>query len=257
MQKYLLEVNNLSKNFGGLKAVDGVSFKVRENKIKAIIGPNGAGKSTLFKLISGFYVPDEGEKKFKGRNFCEFRPHQIVDLGITMTFQELSNFGDLTILQNVMIGRHTKSKGEFLSSGLGLGLKEQEEKIKESALKYLNLVGFSFDRVNELAGNLSYGEQKLLEIVRAMATEPELIMLDEPVSGLNEKEIKDMFDMIKNIQNMGVTILLVEHDMNFVMEISDSILVLNYGVKIKDGTPKEVKRDPLVIKAYLGEEINV
>ena len=252
----ILQIETLSKSFGGIQAVDNVSFNVETNRIMAIIGPNGAGKTTLFDLITGFERPDGGQKKFKGKPLDNAKPHEITTIGISRTFQNLSIFDNLTVCQNIMVGRHTRSKGEFLRSGLDLfGNKKQEKAIRTDAMRYLELVGL-VDKAEEMAGNLPYGRQKLLETARALATEPELLLLDEPDAGLNEKETEDMADIIKRIQKMGVTILLVEHDMELVMNISDWILVLNYGVNIADGTPENIQENPLVIEAYLGEELD-
>jgi branched-chain amino acid transport system ATP-binding protein len=256
LEELILQIETLSKSFGGIQAVDNVSFNVETNRIMAIIGPNGAGKTTLFNLITGFERPDAGQKKFKGKPFDNAKPHEITAIGISRTFQNLSIFDNLTVCQNIMVGRHTRSKGEFLRSGFGLfGNKKQEKAIRADAMRYLELVGL-VDKAEEMAGNLPYGRQKLLETARALATEPELLLLDEPAAGLNEKETEDMADIIKRIQKMGVTILLVEHDMELVMNISDWILVLNYGVNIANGTPESIQENPLVIEAYLGEELD-
>jgi branched-chain amino acid transport system ATP-binding protein len=256
LEALILQVETLSKSFGGVQAVDSVSFNVENNQIMAIIGPNGAGKTTLFNLITGFDRPDEGQKKFKGKPFDNAKPHEITAIGISRTFQNLSIFDNLTVCENIMVGRHRRSKGEFLRSGIGLfGTKKQERAIRADAKRYLEFVGL-VDRAEEMAGNLPYGRQKLLETARALATEPELLLLDEPAAGLNEKETEDMADIIQRIQKMGVTILLVEHDMDLVMNISDMILVLNYGVNIANGTPQSIRENPQVIEAYLGEELN-
>lgn len=252
----ILRAENLSKNFGGVKAVDAVSFDVEQNRIMAIIGPNGAGKTTLFNLITGFERPDTGHRKFKDRTLDNAKPHEIAAAGISRTFQNLSIFDNLTVCQNVMVGRHLRSKGEFIQSALGLfGTRKQESEIQSKAMQFLEFVGLA-DKAFEVAGNLPYGKQKLLETARALATEPELLMLDEPAAGLNEKEIEDMAGIIQRIRKSGVTVLLVEHDMGLVMDISDRILVLNYGVNIACGSPQTIREDPQVIEAYLGEEVD-
>lgn len=256
MKELILQVKGLGKSFGGIQAVNNVSFNVEKNQIMAIIGPNGAGKTTLFNLITGFNHPDAGQKIFRGESFENAKPHEIAALGIARTFQNLSIFGNLTTCQNVMVGRHTRSKGEFFCSALGLTrVIKQEKSIRREALQFLEFVGLA-DKADKMAGNLPYGEQKLLETARALAIEPELLLLDEPAAGLNDKETEDMSNIIKEIQKKGTTVLLVEHDMSLVMNISDHILVLNYGVNIAVGTPEDIQKNPLVIKAYLGEELD-
>jgi branched-chain amino acid transport system ATP-binding protein len=256
LKEITLQVEGLSKSFGGIQAVNNVSFNVEKNQIMAIIGPNGAGKTTLFNLITGFNHPDAGQKKFKGKSFKNAKPHEIAALGIARTFQNLSIFDNLTICENVMVGRHTRSKGEFFRSALGLTRVIQQEKlIRQDALRFLEFVGLA-DQADKIAGSLPYGEQKLLETARALAVEPELLLLDEPAAGLNDKETEDMSNIIKEIQKKGTTVLLVEHDMNLVMNISDHILVLNYGINIAVGTPEDIQQNPLVIQAYLGEELD-
>lgn len=250
--EYLLEIRNLTKHFGGLTAARNLSFKVNKGQIKAIIGPNGAGKTTVFNMISGLLQPSEGERLFKGASIEGLMPHEIAALGISRTFQNVLIFDNLTVFQNVMVGRHTRSRGEFLYSGMGiLGSRQEEKKIREKAYVFLEMVGLA-RKASEMAGNLPFGEQRLLEIGRALATDPDLLLLDEPAAGLNEMETDELAGLIKTIQGLGITVLLVEHDMNLVMDVSESILVLNYGEMIAEGTPTQIQTHPAVIEAYLG-----
>lgn len=251
----MLEVKGVWKSFGGIVALMDVSFSVKEGEIKAIIGPNGAGKTTLFNVITGVYTPDKGEIFFSGELISKYSANKIAKKGISRTFQNVELFGHLTVLENIMVGRHAKTKSGFITSGLKLPSTIAEEKaIKEKSEELLSYVGLHH-RKDELASALPIGEQRILEIGRALATEPKLILLDEPASGLNEAETKQLSRFIVKMRDeLGVTVILVEHDMGLVMDISENIVVINFGEKIAEGTPAEIKNNKLVIDAYLGEE---
>ena len=252
MTDLLLEIRELSRFFGGLKAVNDVSFTVRAGAIKSVIGPNGAGKTTLFNLISGMLACDSGIVVQNGQDITGLQPHRIAELGISRTFQTTKLFSRMTVLENVMVGRHTRTKAGFLSGVLNLPWTWKEEReIRERSMELLDALGLA-DAVGELASNLPFGRQRLLEIARALATEPSLLMLDEPAAGLNIYETREMADLVLKIRGWGVTVLLVEHDMSLVMDISDQIVVLNYGRKVAEGEPSDIQRDPEVIRIYLG-----
>jgi len=252
MPDSLLEIRSLSRSFGGLKAVDEVSFAVPAGAIKSVIGPNGAGKTTLFNLISGMLACDSGTVLQNGREISGFQPHRIAELGISRTFQTTKLFSRMSVLENVMVGRHTRTKAGFLAGVLNLPWTWKEEReIRERSLELLDSLGLA-DAAGELASNLPFGRQRLLEIARALATEPSLLMLDEPAAGLNIYETREMADLVLKIRGWGISVLLVEHDMSLVMDISDEIVVLNYGRKVAEGEPAEIQRDPEVIRIYLG-----
>jgi branched-chain amino acid transport system ATP-binding protein len=248
----LLEVRSLSRSFGGLKAVNDVSFIVEAGSIKSVIGPNGAGKTTLFNLISGMLAADSGVVRQNGREITRLQPHRITEMGICRTFQTTKLFSRMTVLENVMVGRHPRTRAGFLSGVFNLPWTWKEEReIRERSLELLDSLGL-MGTAEDLASNLPFGKQRILEIARALATEPSLLLLDEPAAGLNIYETREMADLVLKIRKWGITVLLVEHDMSLVMDISDEIVVLNYGSKVAEGKPEEIQRDPEVIRIYLG-----
>jgi len=250
----LLEVNNISKRFGGLQAVKDVSFSVQENSIKAVIGPNGAGKTTLFNLLSGFLLPDSGAIVYKGRPIHARSPHEIAQQGLSRTFQHIRLFAHMTALENVMVGRHVRSRAGFLAGMLNLPWTwREEQEIREKALSLMEFLGI-VDLADANATSLSYGQQRAVELARALAGDPAMLLLDEPAAGLNMRETADTARLISRIRDLGITVLIVEHDMSLVMQISDEVLVLSYGEKIADDAPRAVQSNPEVVRVYLGED---
>ena len=254
MDEALLETCGLNRFFGGLHAVRDVSFKVTRGEIKAVIGPNGAGKTTLFNLIAGTLPPHAGSVRFQGKTITARKPNVIASLGIARTFQTTRLFPHMTVLENVMVGRHPRTRCGFLAGMLAVPRTWREErKTQAKALAILEDLGLGA-YATETASNLPFGRQRLVELARALATEPRLLLLDEPAAGLNIYETKDLAALILKIRASGVTCLVIEHDMSLVMDISDDVVVLDQGLKIAEGPPRAIQRDPNVIRVYLGDD---
>ena len=249
----MLSLTGIGKRFGGLTALEGITFNVVKGSITGIIGPNGAGKTTLFNVATGIYPPSEGAVSLEGKNISALPPEKRARLGLVRTFQNIELFGKMTVLENVMVGLHTQSgSGLFACSFRMPWQMSEERRIRETAMKWLDFVGIP-ELAQVEAGTLSFGKGRLLEIARAMALEPKLLLMDEPAAGLNSRETAELAELIKRIRDLGITVALVEHDMDLVMDICDNLVVLNLGTMLAEGTPREIQDNPAVVTAYLGE----
>ena len=248
----LLQLSGVSKHFGGLTALSEVSLHIHQGEIYGLIGPNGAGKTTLFNILTGLYQLDAGSFSFAGTSFSSCKPHVLAQAGIARTFQNIRLFPNMTALENIMVGRHLRThSGIWAALTRHASARREEREIAATSLALLRYVGIN-RASNTLAKNLSYGEQRRLEIARALATEPKLLALDEPAAGMNATETESLKALLQTIRASGITVLLIEHDVKLIMGLCDRVAVLDYGKKIAEGVPEEVRRNPAVIAAYLG-----
>lgn len=248
----MIDVKGLDKEFGGVHAIEGLEFSVEQGQIYSVIGPNGAGKTTLFNLITGFYTPTRGEITLNGESVVGMDPNRLAERGMCRTFQQMQICMNMTALENVMLGRHLKIRSNLLTSMFRLpSLLREEKACRERSKELMEFVGCG-EYINTEASAMSYGALKRLEIARALAADPKILLLDEPAAGLNGTETAELEELIRKVAEQGVTVMLVEHDMKLVMGISDRLLVINYGRKLAEGTPEEIRNNPDVIAAYLG-----